>query len=209
MKKLPILFIFLNFIFISCTQKNHESDYESKTELDSVLDELAKELEEKPKVEPKWIVQSFVDEFGDETGEKFVGSEITGTFSNSATTNSKLSVYMRIGSLGVEELLLWEYGSYRVKGDKILRLKVRDEQGNDYSFRYRGDDQGLFINTPIYGGLESEVMDSLLINNKILKCSGKMEDEYSTYRFDIDCNGFIDAFNSIVDSLVYIKNNEK
>lgn len=63
-----------------------------------------------------WEILEYKDKFGDPTGEKFVGpiNDIYGTFSNSATTNSKLEVYFRIDKDSIS-FILWEYGSHQVK----------------------------------------------------------------------------------------------
>lgn len=62
--------------------------------------EEAPESTSTPEPEPTqspsiWYTRHFVDEFGDETDKVYVESEkIAGTFSNTATTNSNLSVYV-------------------------------------------------------------------------------------------------------------------
>lgn len=43
-----------------------------------------------------WEIGSYVDKFGDYTGEKFVYMRINGYFSNSATSNSRLEVLIKI-----------------------------------------------------------------------------------------------------------------
>lgn len=43
-----------------------------------------------------WEIGHYVDKFGDYTGEKFIYTRINGYFSNSATSNSKLEVIIKI-----------------------------------------------------------------------------------------------------------------
>lgn len=64
--------------------------------------------------ESVWAVREFTDEFGDPTGEKYVvGGPFIGTFSNTATTDSKLEAYVFCYDNSVFIRLL-EYGDYQV-----------------------------------------------------------------------------------------------
>lgn len=62
-------------------------------------------------------VRHYVDEFGDSTGNGYItqGISQSGTFSNSATTNSRISWRVLVDDSDVA-FIIDEYGSYRVKG---------------------------------------------------------------------------------------------
>ena len=80
-----------------------------------------------------WSIEYFVDDFGRATDEPYVIGSFNGTFSNSASTNEKLTGYIYVeryneGDNVVEGVSfdLREYGSYQVKNilskDKYLSL---------------------------------------------------------------------------------------
>lgn len=61
-----------------------------------------------------WLVIDLVDEFKQTTGYKAIITSVTGTFSNSATTNSELYAALRVDPDGTVLIMLNEYGSYPV-----------------------------------------------------------------------------------------------
>lgn len=82
-----------------------------------------------------WEIVDIVDDFGDATGETCIKSAVTGTFSNTATSDSDLTVVVFInntdsGEYTVEFRLL-EYNETRAthlnSDDMILKTKVDDE----------------------------------------------------------------------------------
>ena len=59
----------------------------------------------------QWEIGNYVDEFGEETEERFLHQTVSGTFSNSATTNAKCSYF--IEHTKVEEVFaisIYPYG---------------------------------------------------------------------------------------------------
>ena len=95
-----------------------------------------------------WSVRFYRDEFNQETNEWCVLNEdlFHGQFSNSATTNSTLSVRVFVDGKKVVmdgkectifSFILYEYGSHQVKNafSKAERyvVQLRDEHGNEYS----------------------------------------------------------------------------
>ncbi len=42
----------------------------------------------------QWEIGNYVDEFGEETEERFLHQTVSGTFSNSASTNAKCSYFI-------------------------------------------------------------------------------------------------------------------
>lgn len=59
-----------------------------------------------------WEIGSYVDKFGDYTGEKFVYMRINGYFSNSATSNSRLEVLIKISKYEKDNY------NYKIKYDE-------------------------------------------------------------------------------------------
>lgn len=85
-----------------------------------------------------WEERQYVDEFELPTGDTYVSNKypIVGKFSNSATTDSSLEVYLFYDK-GVISLRLIEYGSYIVKNSysraEEYKVSLMDPQGERYS----------------------------------------------------------------------------
>ncbi len=126
-----------------------------------------------------WDIKHYVDEFGDPTGSGYITNTapITGTFSNSATTNSDLTVKFAIEGLDAHDLkdgnfmaiMLFEYGrnhpvkkyssivdsySIRVKAGSGEILKLFGTNYNDRIFleAHREEDWNTFIDVLLNGG---------------------------------------------------------
>lgn len=71
-----------------------------------------------------WIINNYVDEFNKPTSKKFIANSkpLVGTFSNSATTDSKLEVMLLIEENDVA-FKLFEYGSMELKNSYSNSVK--------------------------------------------------------------------------------------
>ena len=85
--------------------------------------------------EPIWKEMYFTDEFGATTNQKYVYTDLFGSFSNSATTNSPLRVRMVVSKDSTIEVALYEYGSHMVK-DQDHYMKVRHNDNTNYKDEY-------------------------------------------------------------------------
>lgn len=87
--------------------------------------------------EDNWQLKYYVDEFGDNTNEKYACYVEYGTFSNTATNDSNLIVYIMVDSDDVA-IQLYEYGSNIVKNSYSHRreynITTKDESGNKIPF---------------------------------------------------------------------------
>lgn len=87
--------------------------------------------------ENKWLIGSYVDKFDRPTGKKYITTEnyIEGTFSNSATTDSRLEVILVMDKEHIY-FRLYEYGNYQVDNfrskDKYYNLSILDSEGNEH-----------------------------------------------------------------------------
>ena len=65
-----------------------------------------------------WTTRNYVDEFNEPTYMRYVTttSKLTGTFSNTAATNEKLTADIIVDSINVS-FILYEYGKYQVKSN--------------------------------------------------------------------------------------------
>lgn len=145
----------------------------------------------------QWIIKYYVDEFGDPTDEGYITqkSYSSGTFSNSATTNSELKWYFLIDNDSAS-ISLREYGSYVVKGDydgDLYNIRIKTEEktydlrGINYSDRIR------ISNSP-------ETLLKILNEGKKIKIAISEESRYShsTYNLgEFDCYGFSEIFKEL------------
>lgn len=144
----------------------------------------------------EWTEKHYVDEFGASTNNKYMQTELNGTFSNSATTNSPLKVVLTVDMDSTIKIALYEYGDLMVK-DQIHTMKVRHNNDTTYSEDY------FSINKSGWGYLaylknEKHLCDQL----PYIYEGGKMEfviterREYggvpSTYKFKIDNASVLD-----------------
>ncbi|WP_071133885.1 hypothetical protein [Millionella massiliensis] len=89
-----------------------------------------------------WQIGYYVDNFGDQTSEAYVSTDIMGTFSNSATTNSDLAVRFLIDKKSIR-IQLYEYArNHPIKGEGIVVFTARDANGTQYSFETFNSDSG-------------------------------------------------------------------
>lgn len=145
-----------------------------------------------------WEIGEYVDEFDRPTGKKYIIVDAVGTFSNSATTNSKLNAALQIDKDNIG-IMLWEYGSYLVKGiydSENYSITVLNENGTKHYFTgtiYEGGTRIYFDDDD-----RNKVVD-LLRSNDILQIYIKYTKySTSTYLFSVNSAGFYQAYNSIV-----------
>ena len=145
---------------------------------------LNAEVEEKKK-KSKWEIKYYVDEFGDRTENGYVYRVIDdGFFSNSATSNSKLSVKFLIEPNELTIMLL-EYGSNYVKGSKKrpdnyeVALKISDQK---YLFKAKNySDRLTFDNKS-----SSEIIELIDKNDQIKFYIEEISDYSKTsYKFNL------------------------
>ena len=144
-----------------------------------------------------WEFGEYTDEFNQPTGEKYILVDSYGTFSNSATTNSKLYAALQIDKDDVK-IMMWEYGNHLVKGTfdyENYEITILDQNNKKHSFVgtiYKGGSRIYFKDND-----KSRVLN-LLRDNATLKIYLKSTKySVSTYLFSIDTNGFSAAYNSI------------
>lgn len=207
MKKLLISILFLCIFLILCscdtsiyTNDDNFNDSNSSQATENSNSSNIKETD-------IWSVGFAMDEFNQKTDEWYVANEdvFRGEFSNSATTDSLLTVRMVAYGEGftmedgrevpVLGFVLYEYDSHQVKNPsgyiKGYKVHLRDDQGNEYD------------------GLASfkEYSDLLVLNektaNKMLQFMESSEEIYvrinekegmSTYLFSIKIDNFFDCY---------------
>lgn len=151
-----------------------------------------------------WNIEYFVDDFGRATDEPYVIGSFSGTFSNSAATNEKLTGYIYVeryddGDSVVEgvSLDLREYGSYQVKNiiskDKYYTVQILEDNENVISERAVMKSEG---NALCIWKDTSNVVVEAMKNNSKLTFRVDEEDGMDSYLFTVDCKGFSEMYNS-------------
>jgi len=166
-----------------------------------------------------WKIKYYVDTFGDPTDSGYIGSEfIMGTFSNSATTNSKLKVRFIISKEQIR-MQLYEYGGNTpVMGNSIAGHEVylkhngervyRTSDGKRYAdpFKAKHSISGYVIfdmnDTSIFGQSTHQVLMEKLKEGGsfkfVLKPFNHRFPLNTEYNFSIpDADGFLNAYNSL------------
>ena len=145
----------------------------------------------------KWEKRYYVDEFNNPTRDAFIAptDTITGTFSNSATTNSILNAYVRVNSDDCE-IMLWEYGSSLVKASSTTDydITILLPSGTKRYFTGTMYKNGTVICFDNY----SEIIALLKNTDGILKFYIKEDSKYgvnSTYLFEVNTSGFKTLYN--------------
>ena len=156
-----------------------------------------------------WVRGFYVDsKFGDRTDDWYIRprEEITGTFSNSATTNAKLLVEVLYDGAGELEFFLYEYGrkdnvvkNSSSKYSDYYEISIKDEKGNRLDVEGRippGGDRVIVSDDDF-----KEVL-SMMKTAKTMRFYIEEEDRPTTqYRFDLDLTDFVLILN-------YAKENE-
>lgn len=148
--------------------------------------------------ESSWALQHYVDDFGDATEDAYLSRTVSGTFSNSATTNSELNVKFLVEK-GKVSIKLYEYGDNVVNGSQSYpdeyEIKVRNDQGETFEFKAENWSDRLNL-----GSSHSKRLITLLLESKSLRFSIREIDSYSvsSYRFDLPYANLINEHAEIL-----------
>lgn len=132
------------------TDETSETE-ESGATTSSVSDETTAESAESGEESQLWDTYYYVDDFNQETSEWYVGNttELIGSFSNSATTDSALLVNMIVDCYGEIGIFLYEYGNHLVKNGsnnyvEQYSITMQSNDGTNYDMTgtmYCGEDR--------------------------------------------------------------------
>lgn len=143
-----------------------------------------------------WKKSFYVDEFDEPTDEWFVSREFTGTFSNSAATNSPLSGQLVIDSEKIS-IFLFKYYKNQVKNpysfSQKYEISVRLENGNTKEFigSMHSDSDRILVT-----GSSVEPLKELLKNGgKIKFYICEADNDITNYLFEISS----DNLKSMID----------
>lgn len=133
-----------------------------------------------------WQINYYVDEFNNPTNDAYITNKkaFSGTFSNSATTNSKLDARILIDKNGIS-IKLYEYGTLEVKAYStetynIIFLEENGNKHNSIGIMYENGDRIK---------LTDNLLMTLINSNKTIKVHIEEVPKYggyrSTYLFDM------------------------
>ena len=150
-----------------------------------------------------WELKEFVDDFGDPTGETYLRSIVSGTFSNTATSDENMKVVIgylpqKLGDNYVPTL------TFRVvEYDDTLKVKATYTESDDITIKVKIDDEiteGQLIGTPPNGDLRLiggpcilKIYDTLVEAEQDVRTI--IEIGSSKYSFTIDSEGFVNCLN--------------
>lgn len=212
MKK--IFFLLLTLCLISCENENDEKSslirdlIIENTELREENNKYKKLYGELPDFNYEegsygmWKIGNYVDDFGEPTKHGYVYTEVYGTFSNSATTDSKLRVKLLIDESSMR-VQLYEYGgNHPIKGKGFLEFKAKNNNGDIAVFKTYNGDSGNNIYDDFFNDTRNYVSLDRLIeyidSGKMIKFIAKTTSSYSVseYKFTIpDGSRLKDALN--------------
>lgn len=144
-----------------------------------------------------WELGEFVDEFEQPTGIEYLAIWVKGTFSNSATTNSKLDACIQVTSNDIAFMLL-EYGSHLVKGtfdSNPYSITVLDQNGVKHYLDGNMYEDG----TRVYlsNSDESELLNLLKKPGEITFHLKYSKYSSSTYLFKVRTDGFASLYSNM------------
>ena len=150
-----------------------------------------------PTKQPCWSLGAFTDDFGDDTDKKYMTYQVNGTFSNSATTKSRLVAKFIIESSSEISLMLYEYGKIRVKEHSSTDyfLKIRTKTGDETLKGENWSDRVVLTNQ------SANKLHTHLIKNRQVKFVVRKDSKYdslTSYSFTLPNNCLYKAsFNKL------------
>ena len=138
-----------------------------------------------------WEMKSYKDEFGEEGASKYLVLMGSGVFSNSATTNSKMTAVLFMEKTGDFSFKLIEYSSSVVKSDDSYDYRIKDSEGEVHEMTlYNGEESGQMSS---WSSDNKETMKKILNKGGVITVSVRERHAYSTpdtYLFELDVTGY-------------------
>jgi len=145
-----------------------------------------------------WKIQNYVDDFGDPTTNRYLTNKtrIRGTFSNTATQDSRLDAYFLINDGTDISLKLYEYSGNN---------PVKAYSATKYTVIVKKDDESRLILTAInYSDRlrfydDSRILHNALLKNKALKfLIIETETPTTKYSFTVDATGYTATYKELM-----------
>ena len=145
-----------------------------------------------------WEINSYTDEFGEKGAAKYLVINGKGVFSNSATTDSRMTAVLFVEKSGAFSLRLVEYDSSIVKSDDYYDVRVKDKDGEIYEWVMSNDEEsGQMTTSTIFSDQNgtdlNQIMEKILNKGGVVTFAVKERNAYSTpdtYLFKINVSGY-------------------
>lgn len=155
-----------------------------------------------------WEIAHFVDEFNDPTEDVYIRNvdSIEGTFSNSVTTNSELTVFCFVHKTDGKSyftIRMAEYGNYLVTNpyseSRTYDIKVKTNDGTKIDFlgSMLSDSSDLYIYGRDYGTDAEGIIALLSGTGEVDFYIQESDDPLTEYRFTLECSNFADIYKQL------------
>jgi hypothetical protein len=145
-----------------------------------------------------WSIKRYVDAFGGVTTSQYISNseKILGTFNNSATTKSRLSVDIFVDSSKSISLMLYEYsGNNAVKsyGRTEYNIIIKDKDGVKSNL-----DGSNYSDRIVLSESSSKKVHSKFVKGGTVSFFvSESNNSITNYSFEVDSNGYSNAFGSL------------
>ena len=153
-----------------------------------------------------WKINYYVDDFGDKTNTGYITNitPIIGTFSNSATTNSDLSVRILVSDSSSVDIILNEYGTMRVKAYSAqaysVKIKLDDNSVATCWAHMDKNSDRLSVDSKVnfWGNPKGESkLHNILMNNNDISIVIKEPNSLTEYKFSFENIGYSNIYNNL------------
>ena len=191
-----------NYQMMEIKLDKKDNDSEDKVKEDATKEEVTEEKTTESAVSKIWSSNYYVDEFDEPTDEWYIANDVifSGTFSNSATTDSKLTAYILVDCNGDIAFMLYEYGRNQVKNSSQnyvdeYTITMRTADGKDHNVKgtlYCGGDR-IFIDDSYI----NTVLSALKSGEKVMFRIVNAERNVESYLLKIDTGNFAEVYKKV------------
>ena len=144
-----------------------------------------------------WELKDVIDVFKEPTGEQYVSTQVTGLFSNSETSDSKLTAVLEVSSNHIS-IMLWKYGSELVKcsnGRDPYNILMKDTNGQKYLLHgaIPTDSSRIFFDDED----EAEVLNALKQTGSVSFYITPAATSITNYLFTVETSNFSILYSSL------------
>ena len=140
-----------------------------------------------------WELRAYQDEFGENGSQKYLLLMGSGVFSNSATTNSRMTAILYMDKDNFSFKLI-EYDSSVAKNDHSFSYRIKDVDGDVYEMTlYNSDSSGQMS---AWGTEHFKKMEEILSKGGVITVAVRERNAYSTpdtYLFKLNVDGYAKA----------------
>ena len=137
-----------------------------------------------------WELRAYQDEFGEKGSQKYLLLMGSGVFSNSATTNSRMTAILYMDKDDFSFKLV-EYDSSVVKTDHSYTYRIKDADGDVYEMTLYNSETSGQMST--WGSEHMKKMEEILAKGGTITVSVRERNAYSTpdtYLFKLNVEGY-------------------